>query len=299
MKNNFLILALAALLFTSSCEIINPSEDIPAYLNIETIDVEASDAEGSSSQKITDAWVYVDAEYIGVYPLPARIPILEEGVKTVTIYPGIKLNGASSDRDIYPFYDFFEGDVEFVPSEDVTINPTVGYSDKSVFELVESFENSTHVFSVDIDGDEVTSFSTIASGGFEGGSAVATLSEGHFEVLAGTDYYTSIPEPNAVNGFTSFVEVNFKTDVNFKIGLVAYDQGDNLIYISLDRTVVRTDEWNKVYFDMTTPFQEIAQSPGVKSYRVVLAAVLNSDPASLDTMPEAKIYVDNIKFIRF
>ncbi len=295
MKNNSLFLAIVIMLLGSSCEIINPSEDIPAYLNIEKMDVMSSGAQGSNSQIITDAWVYVDNEYIGAYPLPARVPVLEEGVQTLTIFPGIKLNGISSDRNIYPFYDKYEVDVEFVPTEDLTVNPTLEYADNAVFQLMENFEGVNHLFSTDLDGDDETFFEGNEDGGFEGRSGVATLSDGHFLVSAATDYINTFPAISA--GYTSFVEINFKTDVGFKVGLIAYDQNNNAIYTSVDRTVRETKEWKKIYFDMSTPLQEAAQSPGVANYRIVLIGQLSPD--ALDTLPVAKVYVDNVKFITY
>jgi len=295
MRNKLLFLIAVISLLFSSCEIINPSEDIPAYLNIETIEVTSTIEEGSNSKKITDAWVYVDNDFLGAFPLPARIPVLEEGLKNVVVFPGIKLNGASSDRDIYPFYDEYEIEVDFVPTEDVTINPILRYTDNAVFQIIESFEGVNHLFSADLDSDDETYFEGTSTGGFEGRSGVATLSNGHFIVTAGTDFIRTFPPQNI--GYTSFLELDVKTDVSSAVFMIAYDQGGNPIYSSDFGNVIPTDEWKKIYFDMSTPLQEATQSPGFDSYRIAIIGELK--PTAIDTMPVAKIYVDNVKFITF
>lgn len=295
MKNILLFLLFVMSLLCYSCEVINPSEDIPAYLNVKEIIVETTTGEGSNSQSITDAWISVDDEFLGAFPLPARIPILEEGMKKITVFSGIKLNGASSDRDIYPFYNQYEVEVELIATEDVTINPVVGYSDKAVFQVVESFEGVNHLFSADLDGDDVTFFEGSSSGGFEGRSGVATMSNGHFVVSAGTDYINTFPSQS--NGYTSFVEIDVKSDVYSAVYLIAYDQGRNAIYQGDFGNITPSEDWKKIYFEMSTPLQEAAQSPSADSYRLVLVSQLS--PEAIDTMPVAKVYVDNVKFITF
>ena len=47
--------------FISSCRLIDQPEKIPSFIHIEDIAFSISNSlEGSQSEKITDAWVYVD-----------------------------------------------------------------------------------------------------------------------------------------------------------------------------------------------------------------------------------------------
>lgn len=68
------ILFLTTLLFLFSCEVINTEEDIPSTITIESIEVD-----GNHTSKITDAWIYIDNEFQGVFPLPANFPVLKTG----------------------------------------------------------------------------------------------------------------------------------------------------------------------------------------------------------------------------
>ena len=71
----------------------------PAYIKINDIELN-----NSSTDKITDAWVYIENQLQGVYELPAKFPVLETGVKEIRIKAGIKNNGISSSRIFFiPF----------------------------------------------------------------------------------------------------------------------------------------------------------------------------------------------------
>ena len=68
-----LMLAFAAL----SCDSIDIFDERPAYLQIDSFvlaDNPNAD-EGSLNHNIVDAWVFIDDEMIGVFELPATIPI--------------------------------------------------------------------------------------------------------------------------------------------------------------------------------------------------------------------------------
>src|SRR5688500_13907587 len=97
-------LFISALLLISGCKkTVNP-EEIPSYLYIDKINLQTLAGEGTSKQDITDAWVYVQGQAIGVFELPARIPVLAEGNPEVWVYAGIKKDGISSTRVKYPFF---------------------------------------------------------------------------------------------------------------------------------------------------------------------------------------------------
>ena len=90
------IFLLFSVILITGCEPKNDDELVPSYLHIDKIDVTSNYQQGTSSSKITDAWVYLDGTLIGSFELPATIPILTEGKQNITIYGGIKLNGISN-----------------------------------------------------------------------------------------------------------------------------------------------------------------------------------------------------------
>ena len=87
MRRFFIIL----LIFNFSCQIIDRPEKAPSFIQIEDFQFSISNNnQGSSSEKITDAWIYVNGNLEGAYELPAIIPLHYEGIQDLSIYPGIK-----------------------------------------------------------------------------------------------------------------------------------------------------------------------------------------------------------------
>ena len=127
------ILFLTTLLFLFSCEVINTEEDIPSTITIESIEVD-----GNHSSKITDAWIYIDNEFQGVFPLPANFPVLKTGELEIIIEAGIKKNGISSSRENYPYFTSYEINSELLENQNTSFSPTVSYL--TSFPYNENFE---------------------------------------------------------------------------------------------------------------------------------------------------------------
>ena len=60
------------------------------------------------STNISDCWVTFNGLFLGAYEMPSNIPVQMSGDINARISPGIKVNGVSSNRIIYPFYKEFE-----------------------------------------------------------------------------------------------------------------------------------------------------------------------------------------------
>src|SRR4249919_1549142 len=88
---SFSLLVIFVFLF-SSCEIINPSEPIPAYIKIDKFDITPTPSLGTDSSKITNVFVYMDAEFQGGYSLPAHFPVIGTGEHKFLFYSGITVN---------------------------------------------------------------------------------------------------------------------------------------------------------------------------------------------------------------
>ena len=86
-------------LLLSACVKNNPD---PAWLEVTEWTLEANPAlngeEGQLTHKITDAWVYVDEQLIGIFEVPFKIPILKEGLASIRLYPTIRVNGVAATK---------------------------------------------------------------------------------------------------------------------------------------------------------------------------------------------------------
>ena len=140
MRAKLLAFLLLFFLFFSSCEIINPDEDIPSYVRVENISLVTDTAtQGSASHRITDVWLYVDNQPLGVYEMPVSIPVLDEGTHVVSIRGGIIVNGIASTRVYYPFYAFYNDTINLTRGAVSTVSPVVNYFSGTIFPLEESF----------------------------------------------------------------------------------------------------------------------------------------------------------------
>jgi hypothetical protein len=288
----------ACVLLLSACD--KEKEPIPGYLNFQPFTVQSTDpsVHGSVSSKITHARISlldpVDSttQLIGLFELPATMPVLAEGQKTAFVDPIIKANGNSFYLDAYPFYERFYGTVQVVPGEETEVKPTTTYKDEAKFVLIEDFEGGSHLFENDQDDNDSTSLEASASDVFEGEKSgkIVLDSTNFLAVVASNDFYT-IDYSKAAR---VYLEVNYKTDVPMDFGLMAVDNVSGLVP-NFEFHVFAKDEWNKIYFDMTDLVR--TASPVDKFYIVFRAFIPfeNGKP----TLDHAEVYVDNIKLIHF
>src|ERR1035437_8120947 len=145
-----------------SCEIYNPAEPIPAYIHINKITLaknlsgfpnSSTGDEGSLSNKITDAWVYIDEQLIGCFELPITFPVLSEGIHQVRIRAGIKINGIAATRAPYPFYNDFTQTITLEKGAKMNLTPSVTYNSNTHFAIMESFESVAHTMVKSIHSD--------------------------------------------------------------------------------------------------------------------------------------------------
>lgn len=285
MRLKTLLFISVSFIFFAGCNFINPDEDIPAYISIDTIALETNQHQGSNSSKIVDAWVYIDDQLIGAFELPVTFPVLSEGKHDVKILPGIMLNGTAGLRTIHPFLTVTKGKIELIPEEVNTTYKTLTttFQDDVVFPfgVEEDFESGGIIF--EKVGNSDTSIQKVTDpeylmpefGGNGCGAIFMDTAHSLFEA-ATTDLYT-IPKT------VVFLEFDYKTENYFSFGYISQSAVlRELIFIKPN------DEWNKIYFNLTPYIQEISATDQFKIY-------INAD---LDREnEEAVILLDNIKLM--
>jgi hypothetical protein len=165
--------SLLALGFTG-CD--REDEPIPSYLTIEPFELQETDLgwHGSISQKITHADIFMfdstgnESISLGVFELPATIPVLNKGSFSLNIDPVIKANGSSLSLQSYPFYTRFSRTINLKSDAPQAVKPTTTYNEDAVFEVIEDFENSNILFSVERDGNTNTAVVRSTEDVFEG-----------------------------------------------------------------------------------------------------------------------------------
>lgn len=235
----------------SSCELYNPAEPIPAYIHIDKINLSTNYlTEGSNSDKITDAWVYIDEKLIGCFELPATLPVLSEGSHQIKIRPGIKVNGIAATRAPYPFYTSYDTIINNLQKGMThNLSPNVKYRTNMTFNFMEDFENTGTIISKSPTLGVDTVLQRIYAPNpnvLEGsGSGIAYLDATHtfFECVSATSYV--LPK----SGADVFLEFNYKCDHEFAVGIFAHSSGGTNQEKSL--TLNPSANWNKAYIYLT------------------------------------------------
>ena len=192
----------------SSCEIINPDEKIPAYIHIDSIMME------DYSSNIHDAWVNLDGNFIGVYELPCTFPVIVDSIHTLTIRGGIRNNGMSADRLIYPFYTKYEMEQIFTPGETYEISPVVEMKPSLKVVWEETFEMASHSFEKYENSD--TTIVITDEDFFDGlHSGLMALDQGQEQVMVLTIDDLALP----TDGSTPvYLEFDYKNNEIFYVG---------------------------------------------------------------------------------
>ena len=85
-------------------------DDIPFRFDIQSVTLNTSSDQGTSSHNIKDVWVFNEGVDVGVFELPSEIPLIpvdERESSDIQISPGVRNNGINSATIIYPFYTSF------------------------------------------------------------------------------------------------------------------------------------------------------------------------------------------------
>lgn len=271
----------------------------PSFLHIESIDIETLNAEGTDSHKITDAWVSMDGIFLGVFELPCTIPILSHGLHDFAISSGIKANGISATRSIYPFYQIcdlylFNGQtyalsssnsIELFLDSTVSVQAITKYADDIEFLFIEDFEDAGAVLEATSISDTMMLSTMVDSLIFEGEASGVIYLDGtnDFFELISSEF---VLIPSIYN--QTMLEMNYRCDNSFKLGVAVRDAQSGLINKYESIQINPSEDWNKIYIHMTN---QINLGGSSDEFGIFLGAVKNSSQES------ATFYFDNIKWL--
>lgn len=285
-------LILGFLFFLASCEVVDKEEQVPVYMQLDRIDFDAGYKHGTDSAEISDAWVYVDNELIGAFELPAEFPVLTEGRHTLSIFPGVIINGISATRVVNPFMEKLEFDINPVAGD--TINIRDLGSVESTYQESVTFAWNESIGQEDFE-DAGISFDTLEWSNvamektklevYEGTySGWIHMDEGHKNFLA----VSTQDFPIVTGSRPVFLELHIKNpDHIMEIGFYE-SYGGGTVLKSSYILINPGEEWKKLYINLT-PHMPVMT--GAEDYKIYFQSALRSDKT------EGDIYVDNIKLI--
>lgn len=265
---------------------INPDEEIPAYIHIKELEFQGIQ---TNSHNISEVWVFDQGTMLGAYDLPADIPVLEEGPNELTFRAGIKNNGVSTNRIMYPFYTTYKETLNQEKFKTDTVVPYFEIKDEVViplefattFEVGANYEEtSSSLAEMDIIDNEES---------FEEEAGYIELDSDHPIWQANSTFSLDLPTGEFV-----FLELNYKCNNSFAVGLTA-NQGsgsNNIISVIINPSEDDNGvpQWNKIYIDLGAP---ISAYPNAEDYNILFESNLDGGNGL------GQIYLDNIKVIHF
>jgi hypothetical protein len=286
LKRLFCFLVLCTSVFMMGCK--KQAAIVPSYISVPDFSFTTSASEGTRSQYITDVWAYVDDEPIGAFQIPAKFPVLKDGVHVLKLKAGILLNARENERAAYPFYETYVDTITLVKGEITAVHPAFHYYAGTSMSLIEDFENSasikfTRTSSADtilnlISGPEV----------FEGNySAEIVLTEAKplFEIKSFNAF--SIPLNKPV-----FLEINCKTNYDFNVGIIPNKSGSpssKVTVLTIQPNIGGDLIWKKIYVNLTPTLQFYNDAT---DFNIFIGSL-----RGLNTLVQPRILIDNVKLV--
>ena len=276
-------------LFLQGCNVINPKEQVPTYIHIDTFkfDVNPLKTDITTSHQITQVWAYYNNNPIGQFDLPATFPIMtggDTGTGQLELAPAIIVDGLNNLLGVYPFYQYDTFTFAIQPGKIINHLPHTSYFSNIKVVKISDFEGPVNFskWAGNIPMVRVTDASMV----FEGyGSGSITLNAvGDSSIDSSTVTPFAIPK-----GAAAFIEINYKSDVIFYLGLQA-----NLSTVISSTPyflagISPSDHWQKFYLNVA----EFAGQYQGDSYTLYIKAVLSAGQT------HGRLLLDNIQLITF
>lgn len=301
------LLVSGLLLFLASCKKFEGSQKVPAYIHIESIEVDSLTdyfVYGANTHKITDAWVHVDDQLIGVYELPATFPVLKKGPHKVTIYGGIKVDGRSAARDRYPFYQpMVYQNLNLVEDSIINLNPVLNYypiGEGINVAWMEDFENTNSLLS-----DTTSDVNIIRVSGIEAWQSVNSFWSGRVELPSDSLDFTVVTADQFdfyknTNGVYCLLEMDYNCNDTFLVGiqyyLDYYLESMPIVKVTpTDKTHDKPERWNKIYINIGPYMNDYQRASYFKFFFTSNLAMEGSDYHPINET--RYFYFDNLKLL--
>ena len=274
----------------SSCEVINPAEEVPAYLYVDNIRLKPGAEQGVATDSFPDIWVSSNGSFRGVYPLPAQIPLqTRKGLTDVRITPGIFDRGGTNRRLPYGITAGLDTSLALLPGTTDTLSPQVGYRSDVAFAFLETFENPrSPAFRRSAGESDTIPFSVSPEDSIDGRNLRAVIPPDGFLKLALFRFDEAV-----MAGSTVFLEADLRnTLVVFFASEVEARNNEGMQLAKQEVSEAgffASSQWRKVYLNLSPDIENFRQQ-GFTGWRLLLLMVNESD--------EDKVFqLDNLKVI--
>ena len=265
-------------------------DELPAgYLRVERIELTGA-AATDRPVELAAVRVVDGPEALGVYPLPARIPVSADGsAREIRLEPMVRRAGLASLLTVYPMYEAAFAAVPTAIGAERVVEPEVRYA-ASVTELVRDdvTAGGASVFSVDVDGDADTALEPVRG---EGGGALARA-----ELTAAAPLLEAATPPIATTLPADdirelWLELDYRGDVALQVALLPEalgtpgERGARYLQGAFGR-----DEFERFYFDLGDDLGDGLLAAG--RWRIgILAAYEETGPSV------QRVEIDNVRLL--
>ncbi len=248
-----------------------PNGGLPVYMRIDEVALTTQSQEGWNSHNITDVWAEANRDNLGVYEFPVEFPVLQEGQIRFLFQAGVRANGFTNARVIYPFYaaDTFTANANRL--DKISYKPTFRYRPNVKFPFIEDFEFGNQ-FSLAMD--------KVSDGDVAYGTWCGKINLG----VSQTTKEVQITNPLVLQGGSEvWAEIDYKNDAAFEVGIYAGASKYGKVVL------FPRQQWSKIYLNLS-------QEVGINSGKTFSLYFKVDKPEGATT---AAVWIDNVKILTF
>ncbi len=298
---HFFIVIITAGVFCG-CHIISDPEDLPAYIEVEDVEVfylRPSET-GVSTPNVTDVWILIDDDQHGVYHLPRIFPFLPRDRDRVKISAraGIRINGISATRAPYVFYTTWDTMVDINFFDTIKINPRVTYLENTIISWNADFETaSSSAYFIPAPGSSIELERTQWSSAEQARRPFNGLYYGRGYGEPGSLMYLLLGSnnfrQNTFRGDPVFLEMEYDATESFQVNLRYTDpegifDENRVMLLNPTRSMNEEPVWNKIHIEFTDKLMDPFLN--INKYGISIRGEAPSDSP-------AEFNFDNVKIV--
>ncbi len=287
-----LLRLLFILLVLAACKKDERQAIVPAYIYIkEPLFVTSSDnSQGFPSAMINDIWLFDNEIVRGLYKTGSKVPIQRSGKTQIRMTNGVKVDGNSEQRVIYPMYTSFTKEFNLEPGKTDTMQATYTYLSNTIFPFIEDFDGNGSRFEYNPNGREQGDTIIRDKGpdawllGNNSGKMVFNSANSSSAIEVYSQVYNNWPR------YTPFyLEMDYKGNIPIVVGLYATTTSTGEVSKFPMFITNPTSTWNKLYLNFEPEINKRGPGPGIQ-YRLYIRC-------SRGTLPNPEAWIDNIKIV--
>jgi hypothetical protein len=117
------------------------SNQVPAFLQIDSAQAVVDPSQGNAIHEISALQVYANGDFIGLFELPFKIPILKTGKTQFQMLPYVRLNGSKNQWAPHRCYTSYDTTLDLSNLEITTCIPEFKFRDNVIVRFEEDFND--------------------------------------------------------------------------------------------------------------------------------------------------------------